>query len=710
MISKIKDELINRINYIEEKEYKDLIISAIEFCCAEEDIDHNGTSYKEHNLRVAIILTELHSDYITIVAALVAWTIRNGEELKEKILNTFGEVVYEICLCLEKITKLNLKGNLEDQAIYSRKIIVGLSTDVRVIVIMLARRLDNLKYVYTEPSLERKNKCIETEHVLIPIAHRLGINYIKSELEDLCLKYLNPDAYNEILSYLDASYDELNRYIEEMKNDLSDILIRNNIDFRIKGRVKSVHSLHEKLSKGRKWNDIYDVLALRIIVEKTSECYAVMGLIHAKYRPIPKRFKDFIAQPKENMYQSLHTGVIGPDGRIFEIQIRTEEMDEIAECGLASHWSYKEHGTKAIQNLMEQKLELFREALEMTNDDEKVINDFKETFANPMIYVFTPKGDVVELPEESTPVDFAYRIHSHIGDTMVSAIVNDEIVPLDYKLKNDDIIKIKTNENSTPNKDWLKFVVTTQAKSRIKTFFSKQDRSDYIERGYDLIIKEIKKRHWNVQETLSEENLNKLVKILKLNDVEDIYLSVGSQRYTSKYVMSLLTEERQNISDLILEKITTRNSQNAHNHKDDVIIEGCENILVNFANCCKPIYGDEIVGYITKGNGIIVHKSNCHNLENMDARFIDVKWNDQSDNSYSARIVVKTNSLENNILALVTKSSQKNMPIESINSKELETGISYEIMVKVPNIEKLKMFMLDLESLPFVIDVSRKVK
>ena len=410
------------------------------------------------------------------------------------------------------------------------------------------------------------------------------------------------------------------------------------------------------------------------------------------------------------MYQSLHTGVIGPNGNIFEVQIRTEEMDEIAECGVASHWSYKENGTKAIQSLMEQKLELFRDAIENDEDADSIVSEFKKVFVEQMVYVFTPKGDVIELPEGSTPVDFAYRIHSHIGDTLVGALVNDQIVPIDYELKNDDIVKIKTNESSSPKKEWLNFVKTNQAKNKIKAYFSKQDREELINRGEELLTKEIRRRKWSISETLSLENIEKLLKLLKLKDYDELKLSVGSLRYTASYVMSLLVEEKQEVTDLILEKITSNQNKNVHDYKNDIIVAGCDDILVTIANCCTPVSGDEIVGFITKGNGITVHKKSCSNVKMEDARLIDVSWNNNSDATYVARLLIKTNNINNNLLDIVTKSSQRNLNIVSVNTIKRGQEVDYEIMIKVPNSEILNIFMTDLEALDFVKSVERVLK
>ena len=708
----LKDTLIKKISkYIKESEMKG-IMDAIDYAEKNfEGIKHiDETPYIDHVYRTAIILTELHSDPVCITAGLIHWLPEYKENITyQMIYDKFGDRVGNIVESVGKINKLRLKNNDQRSANYLKKILVGLSTDVRVIIIKLAGRLDNLRNVYVNESEERKQKCIETEDVLIPIAHRLGINYIKSELEDLCLKYLKPDAYNEILERLNASGDELNKYLNSMKDSLSDLLVEHGISFYIKGRVKSVHSIYQKLIKGKKWNQIYDILALRIIVSEVQECYTIIGLIHANYRPIENRFKDYIAKPKENMYQSLHTGVIGPGGQIFEVQIRTKEMDEIAEYGIASHWSYKEKGTKSIQNLMEQKLELFRSNMEVNADtDSNIESEFKENFTSNMIYVYTPKGDVLELPEGSTPVDFAYRVHSHIGDTLVAAIVNDQIVPIDYKLENDDLIKIKTNENSKPKKEWLNFVKTSQAKSKIKSFFSKQDREEYIKKGEKLLDSEIKKRKWSVNKTLTKDNIDKILKKLKLKDEDELKLSIGSMRYTANYCLNILSEDETSIQDLMLEKINNSTSKKTSNHKNDILVNGLDNVLINIASCCMPVYGDEIIGYITKGNGITVHKSDCSNIKNVKERLIDVAWNESSDEKYITSIVVETDNSKNILLDIVTKSSQRKLNIESVNTINKDGILSYKLMVKVPNKTALDDFASDLMALPFVKSVRRE--
>ena len=400
-----------------------------------------GDDFITHPLEVTKILLDLNVDDTTLIAALLHEVINNGNKTYEDLKEDFSDEVAMIVSSVSKINKLELPDNNESSVIYLRKILVGLAEDVRVLYIKLADRLHNMRTNWAINPAKQKEKASETMSVLVPIAHRLGINSIKSELENLSLYYLKPDVYNDILEKLNNTVSELNDYLEAMKESIIEILTDAGITFEIKGRVKSVYSIYNKLNNGKKWDNIYDILALRVFVNTEAECYQVIGLIHSRFRPMPKRFKDYIASPKENMYQSLHTTVFGVDGKVFEIQVRTYEMDEIAEKGLASHWSYKEKGTKKIQNIMEQKLEMFRNVIEASNDESDI--DFEEAvntnIFSDLIYTYTPKGDVIELPVGSTPIDFAYRIHSKVGDTTVGAIVNDQIVPLSYELQNEDV-------------------------------------------------------------------------------------------------------------------------------------------------------------------------------------------------------------------------------------------------------------------------------
>lgn len=666
-------------------------------------------SKSEHYLRVASLVSELNADSTMIIAALLHDAYAKEDITYDEINEKFGSNIANLVANLIKLRSIKLNDYNESSSVYLRKVLVGISDDVRVIIIKLADRLDEMQTKeYSED--EKKQIANETMNVLIPIAHRLGINSIKSKLEDLCLRYTKPDVYDEILEKLSGTRKELSVSLEDMQNELIEILTEHGINFHIKSRVKSVYSIYNKLSTGKKWSDIYDILALRIILDTPEDCYLVVGLIHAKYRPIPKRFKDYIAMPKENMYQSLHTSVFGVDGHIFEIQLRTKEMDEIAEHGIASHWSYKEHSDGAVKNLMEQKLEIFRNTIDLATSDasnELFEQNMEMELLSKQVYVFTPKGDVMELPLGSTPVDFAYRIHSDIGDHMVGAIVNDNIVPLDYELNDNDIIKVNTNASAKPNIDWLKFVKTSQAKNKIKAYFSKQDRERYIEEGKSLIEKELRKQKLPITTLNEEENVNKLFKTLKINNMDDLYLSLGALRYTPTYIINLITEEKQSMNDLMLERVNN-NLEIKENYKNDIIVDGVDNIKVSVAKCCNPVPGDEIIGYITKGEGIIVHKKSCPNIKNIDTRLIDVDWNNSnSDKLFIARLRVMTDTTNNHILDIVTKASTRGITISSINEINDKYGLAYEITVKVKNKDDLLLLVDDLRILPFVKEVIR---
>ena len=667
-----------------------------------------GDDFITHPLEVTKILMDLNVDDTTIIASLLHEVINNGNKTYEDLVNDFGEDIAKIVLSVSKINKLELPDNNESSVIYLRKILVGLAQDVRVMYIKLADRLHNMRTNWAINPSKQKQKAEETMSVLVPIAHRLGINSIKSELENLSLYYLKPDVYNDILEKLNETVDELNDCLEEMKESIIDILTEAGIKFEIKGRVKRVYSIYNKLSNGKEWNKIYDILALRIFVEEESDCYQVIGLIHSRFRPMPKRFKDYIASPKENMYQSLHTTVFGVEGHVFEIQVRTYEMDEIAEKGIASHWSYKEKGTKKIQNVMEQKLEMFRNVIESSNNDtdadfENAVN--ADIFSD-LIYTYTPKGDVVELPIGSTPVDFAYRIHSRVGDTTVGAIVNDQIVPLSYELKNDDVVNIKTNNNSTPNKDWLSFVKTNQARNKIKAFFSKQDKEEYILKGKNILETELRKRKMAFNEVLTPEVIDKLIKDLKVKDLDEIYLSIGSLRFTAGYIINLTKEDRHEVDDALFER---KLSIPKINYKSDILVEGNSNIMVNIAKCCMPIKGDEIVGFITKGQGISVHKKGCANVPNNSERVVDVSWNMDASNYYFTNIYVYVASGFDLLVNIITEVGKLGCIVRSCNTKEFDNKTMYEINIRIKDKVELDNVMKNIRKIHNVIDVKEEM-
>ncbi len=709
------DELYEKVKKIIKKnEELDVINRAYAFALEKhgEKKRLNGDPYISHPLEVAYILTDLNVDYVTIACALLHETINHTDATIEEIREEFGDEIANIVSSISKINKLELSDDKDSSAQYLRKVLVGLSEDVRVLFIKLADRLHNMRTLYALPVEVQKQKANETTAVLIPIAHRLGINSIKSELEDWCLRYTKPDVYNDILERLDASREELNELLNEMKQSISDILTENGISFKIKGRVKSVHSLYNKMDNGKRFNDIYDILALRVFVDTVQDCYLTIGLIHSKYRPMPRRFKDYIANPKENMYQSLHTTIFGVEGHLFEVQVRTYEMDEIAEKGIASHWSYKEKGSVKIQSMMEHKLEMFRNIIDANSNvesDNEFASNLNDELLSDLIYCYTPKGDVLELPKGATPIDFAYRIHSGVGDRTIGAIVNDQIVPLDHELEDGDIVKINTGKEANPNKDWLNFVKTSQAKNKIKSFFSKQDRVNYINTGKEMLEKEIRRRKLSFNDVLSEKNLEKVLKDTHTTDLDDLYLSIGSLRFTAGYIIDLIFEDKKDVIDIYLGKVGNRTNIGSRAVKGDIIVAGTDDILVTIANCCKPVKGDPIIGYITKGEGIAVHKKDCPNIKNS-TRLIEVEWNMNNESSYLTDLVIKVVKGKNQLLNIITKASQRDVYIESVKTYEDEDYTTYAVTVKTISVDQLEGFISEIKSLSTVVEVGRTHK
>ena len=704
----IEDLLAKFKLYDNDKDDIDLIIRAYNYAYKKHfGVKRiSGDDYITHPLNVAMILTDINADAECMAAALLHDTIEDTDSTKEEITRLFGSTVALLVDGVTKINRLHFSTTSEQVAANQRKILVGLSEDVRVIIIKLADRLHNLRTIYVMPVEKQRKKAKETLEILTPVADRLGINKIKSELEDLSLRYLKPDAYFDILEKLNAKKTEMDADVAEMLNDVSSLLTEHNIKHEIFGRSKSIYSIYKKMQKGKKFNDIYDILALRVIVDTESECYLSLGLIHSKYKPVPNRFKDYIAMPKTNMYQSLHTTIFGAEGKLFEIQIRTHEMHKIAEYGIASHWTYKAKGgsVKTVKDSMEQKLQIFRNIMEInevSDTPEEFINSIKqEVLTTDSIYVYTPKGDVIELPKNSTPIDFAYKVHTEVGNTVVGAIVNDAIVPLDYNLKTGDIIKINTSKSARPNKDWLSFVVTSQARSKIKAYYNKLEKDVNLEKGQELLESELRHQSLPIEETLSNKNLEKIFRELNLKNINELYLGIASNKYTAQSVVRIIRKEEEEAKPKIGNlKVPTSN-------KNDILVEGMNDIKVNLSGCCKPIPGDKIIGYITKGSGITIHRITCSNISDLSERLVKVRWNSNITKKYFTDIIVHTNTSDN-LLDIVTKANANGIVIDSISTINKSQSKIYSITVLVENLDKLNKFITELNNLPFTIEVER---
>ena len=673
-----------------------------------------GEEYIIHPLNVAYILTRISADYETLSAALLHDVVEDCNVSSSEIEKEFGHNIAVLVDGVTKINKLNLSGTTEALINNQRKIIVGLSEDVRVIIIKLADRLNNMQTLFVHSEKKQKATARETLDILTPIADRLGINSIKQDLEEYCLRYLNPSEYYDIVEKLNATKAERDNSVAKMIESVSDLLNKHDIKHEIFGRSKSIYSIYKKLEKGKRFSEIYDLLALRILVDTEQDCYQALGIIHSKFRPKPKRFKDYIAMPKTNMYQSLHTTVFGVDGQLYEIQIRTYEMDRVAEYGIASHWSYKEKGSvKAVmQNEMEQKLQFFRAIMDLKKEQdnpEDFVNTVKKEVFQNTIYVFTPLGDVIELPSGSTPIDFAYKVHTNVGNKATGAIVNSNMVPLDYKLKSDDIVKIITNNNSSgPSREWLNIVRTTQAKNKIKAFFNKANKEENLKKGEDVLSKELRKQKISNDDFFADDKIKKLLSDLKFNSVNELYGNLGSGKISVNAVIDTYLKKEVSKEEKILEK-ATKGSEKQNTNNSLIGVAGIDDIKINLASCCNPVPGDRIVGYVTKGYGVTVHRMVCPNVSRLDERLIEVKWNIDS-SKLPTNILVRASSDNNSLIDIISKAANNDIPVRRFNNHHSKEDDAIEMTVLVNNKEQLLKLMNDIKMVPEVTDVERLIK
>ena len=667
----------------------------------------SGEAYIIHPLNVAYILTDIKADYETLCAAILHDTIEDTDVTLDYLEKHFGKNVKTLVDGVTKINKLDLSADKDAEIATQRKILVGMTEDVRVIILKLADRLHNLRTLWALQEHRQKYNAKETLDILVPIAHRLGMYKIKGELEDLSLRYYKPDVYFAIVETLNKTKQERDNIVNDMLKSVSELLTENNIKHEIKGRAKSIYSIYKKMDKGKSFSDIYDLNALRIFVNTKEECYQVLGIIHGKYTPKPKRFKDYIAMPKNNGYQSLHTTIFGNNGYLFEIQIRTYEMDQIAENGIASHWSYKEGTNGSKKNKMDQKLEFFKSIIELHEEtDEQFIDSVKQEFENT-IYVFTPNGNVIELPAGATPIDFAYKVHTDIGNTMIGALVNNTIVPLTYELKTNDIVKINTSKKSTPSREWVNIAKTTQAKTKIKNYFNKIEKNEFLKKGEEILKEELRRKKISINDFITDENIEKILKAYKLKDINEIYINIGANKLLTGAVINTAIKKEQSKEEIVLDKIQNKEFKQ-QNVKSDVIVEGIENIKINISSCCNPIPGDIIMGYITKGNGISVHRNNCPNIRNTEERLINIYWNENTTKKYNVDILITTSDNKNILVDIISKTTNNNITVSSLNT--LKENTKYKLSILVENKQTLDKFITDLKSISSILDIERLIQ
>ena len=672
----------------------------------------SGEPYYHHLIEVAYILASLRAGPSTITAGLLHDVVEDTDTSVEDIKRGWGKEVATMVDSLTKIQRMKLsKIEAKDfEAEDHRKILIGMAKDIRVILIKIADRLHNLR---TLASLSPERQIAiskETMEVFVPIASRLGLDAIKCEMADLCLKYLEPEKYEEIQKLLTTKTKYLKKSLNAFKKRLADILFENHLPFEISARVKSISSIYEKMYvKGRAFDEIYDILALRIITETEIQCYEILGIIHKYYKPVPGRFKDYIAVPKTNLYQSLHTTVMSGDGNFYEIQIRTKEMDAVAEAGVAAHWAYKEHtgyNPDKEQKEIEDKLHWFRDFVSISKDSHDNASEYIDALTKDIfeanVYVFTPNGKVIELPQGSTPIDFAYRIHTKIGDSAVGAIVNGIMVPLNTVLKTGDVVEIKTSKNSPgPNEGWLEFVKTSTAKSQIRKFLAKKNaelvREDKIAKGKQSVIDAFRDRGIEEEEALQMVSDQKVLDHFEMNSVDDLFVAVSNRKPTASAIIEFLKIKKPVTLPLGKAKSGAGNEAPVYCH-------GADKIAINLANCCTPIPGDEIVGYITRGKGITVHRISCPNVVHEKERLIEVNWRDDIEfATYPVDISLEANDRPNLLIDIMNILSQTKTSVSSLHAQVVPSNVSLVVIY-------LTIYVSDSKRLSDVCNILLNIK
>lgn len=716
--------------YIKRPENIELIQKAYDFAYEHHkgQFRKSGEPYVIHVIQVANTLALMHCGPKTIAAGLLHDTVEDCQGVTtDTITELFGQEIATLVDAVTKIGAINFKDEEEYLASNHRKLFIAMANDIRVILIKLADRLHNMRTLqYMRPEKQKKI-ARETLSVYAPIAHRLGISEIKNELEDLSFKYLDYKKYEEIKDLVKQRESDRNEQVHEMISDIESIMQEYNIQYRIFGRSKHFYSIYKKMvTKNKRFEEILDLLAIRIVTDSVVHCYEILGYIHAKYRPIPGRFKDYIAMPKANMYQSLHTTIVEPEhGNIFEIQIRTEEMDAIAERGVAAHWKYKENRNytpEYEQKEIEDKLSWFRDFSMMTDEESEdpleYMNVLQKDIFEANVYCLTPRGKVIALPSGSCPIDFAYRIHTEVGNKTVGAKVNGAIVPLNTPLKTGDVVDILTNNNSVgPSADWIKIVKSGHARNKIRAFLQKQEqqsRKESIKLGQSMLEDEFRRLKLDPK-SMDQKRLESILTSLSFKSVDDLYVGIAMKRVSLQSIVDRLVKNRSNmLEDQEIMKIYNKQPAHVTKHSScGVIVPGVDTIAVSLANCCRPIPGDSIIGYISKGQGVKVHRADCPNIVNEKKRLIPVQWEEGLDEKqYEVNLIIHSDDRNYLLSDIVTTLQQCNVYLKHVDSAVDDGNLeaTTKLTVSVKNAAHLQNLISNLKKVRSVNEVIRTIQ
>lgn len=718
--------------YITNQESIDLINQAYDFIMEKHEGQKrkSGEPYTIHLIWVAYILATLQTGPATIAAGLLHDVMEDCGVSREEMVERFGEEITTLVEGVTKIGKMPFKDESDVYAENHRKIYIAMAKDIRVILIKFADRLHNMRTLQFMPPHKQKRISRETLEVYTPIAHRLGINDIKTELEDLSLSYLDPVAYSEISKLLATKQEERKESVAKMMASVKQILDDNSYQYRILGRAKSIYSIYKKMFvKKKRFDELYDLYALRIITQDKMDCYGILGLIHDQYRPIPGRFKDYIAMPKPNMYQSLHTSVIGEDGNTFEIQIRTEEMDELAELGVAAHWRYKEnkgYSSKKEQQEIGEKLQWLREFISLSDDikdgDAKEYYDsLKRDIFEANVYVLTPQGKIVELPNGSTPIDFAYRIHTEVGHKAVGAIVNNVMVPIDTKLNTGDVVEIKTNKQSLgPSEDWLKFVRTAGARNKIRQFIANREaetKKETIEDGRKMLRDELKKRQLDEKKYMDPDTYKTYLGSFGARSFDDILYFIGKKSLPAMNLLDRVVPKKSGFFDSISKMLQRNNQvnekQQSSRNNSGVVVKGLDGLRIQLSKCCNPIPGDDIMGFVSQGQGIKVHRRDCPNIQQPEikARLIDVYWDFASISTMKFQADLEIVGLDrpNLLNDVVTSLGQMKINILNIHADVVDMKAIIKLKISVEDASRLQQAIDNIDRIQGIYEIKRVI-